>query len=566
VIGGSGNDAITGNDAAVNWFWPGLGDDTVDGAGGDDFIAYDNQGAAITLTFTSPGTGTATGMGTDSFTNVERAVGGNANDTFTGSSGDEVLRGGPGNDSLNGAGGTDWVDYFTATSGVTVDLATNRASGGHGDDTLAGFENISGSNTAADDLLGNATANWIVARGGNDWLVGEGGADTLDGGAGNDWIGYLNAGGPVTVNLGAGTVSGADGSDSLLGIEGVYGSAFNDSLVGGSALVADEFDGQAGNDTIDGGAVTDRANYANLNRLWFKSATQGVVVDLGGITGDGSVGQGTAQDGQGGTDVLRNINFVVGTSFDDSIAGSSAQVFEFFEGGEGDDTIDGGAIGATDALALRNGNRVVYANAGGPVQVDLAAGTATGDDGSDTLLNITQVQGSRYNDTLLGSSSSIPEQFRPGSGADSVDGRGGEDWIRFDDGGATQGVSLTLRADSGPIIVTDQLGNADTLTGIEHVRGSGLADSLVGSARTDLIERFQGARQRHHRRCGRPGLGDLRRRQRRRQRHAGWHGQRRPGWHRHLAQHRAGAWQPVQRHLDRQRRHHAGGAGRQRRQ
>ena len=58
----------------------------------------------------------------------------------------------------------------------------------------------------------------------------------------------------------------AAGSDTLIGIENLTGSSFNDALTGdGNANMLsggagnDTLDGGAGNDTLDGGAGTDTA-------------------------------------------------------------------------------------------------------------------------------------------------------------------------------------------------------------------------------------------------------------------------------------------------------------------
>ena len=81
----------------------------------------------------------------------------------------------------------------------------------------------------------------IDGGGGNDMLYGDAGYDTLNGGAGNDLLDggseldraiYTDATGPITVNLAAGTVSGAGvGSDTLVSVEQIRGSASADSYV-----------------------------------------------------------------------------------------------------------------------------------------------------------------------------------------------------------------------------------------------------------------------------------------------------------------------------------------------
>ena len=66
---------------------------------------------------------------------------------------------------------------------------------------------------------------------------------------------YADASGAVSVNLLTGLVTGASGEDSLVGIESVIGSRFNDNLVGDSQ--ANELSGGAGNDVLEGGAGDD---------------------------------------------------------------------------------------------------------------------------------------------------------------------------------------------------------------------------------------------------------------------------------------------------------------------
>lgn len=60
--------------------------------------------------------------------------------------------------------------------------------------------------------------------------------------------------------------------------------------------------------------------------------------------------------------------------------------------------------------------------------MDLAAGTAVGD-GSDTLANIENIEGSSHDDTLTRGAG--PNVFWPRGGNDAIDGSGGADWVLF---------------------------------------------------------------------------------------------------------------------------------------
>ncbi len=129
---GSGfDDTLTGDDGP-NWFWPGHGNDTVDGGGSlyDGVIFYYSP-AAVTVDLTA---GTATGDGTDTLTGVEEVSGSQHDDTISGDAGPNSLWGGSGNDSILGADGDDYLDGGNGTD--TLD-------GGNGTDTCKNGESNS---------------------------------------------------------------------------------------------------------------------------------------------------------------------------------------------------------------------------------------------------------------------------------------------------------------------------------------------------------------------------------------------------------------------------------------
>ncbi len=315
-------------------------------------------------------------------------------------------------------------------------------------------------------------------------ILGTAAADTLSGGAGNDEI------------------NGFAGNDTLNGLAGddrLYGGTGNDRLNGGAGF--DTLIGGAGNDTLDGGAITDWIGGNDYNRASYDASTAGVTVNLGAGAG---IGNGTANDGLGGTDTLININQITGSRYADSITGSSgASVFEQFEGGLGDDTMNGGVI--TDTLNQENNNRVSYQNATGAVSVDLAAGTASGAAGNDTLINFSQIRGSGYNDTLFGSDSTLTERFEGLAGNDSIDGRGGFDNVAYDRSTSAVNVNLvTGTASDGfgvhrhaePQSKASVSAYNDVLTGGLAANGTSVSDGLserfIGNAGNDTIDGGQG--------------------------------------------------------------------------
>jgi RTX calcium-binding nonapeptide repeat (4 copies)/Bacterial Ig-like domain len=81
------------------------------------------------------------------------------------------------------------------------------------------------------ELYGRAGDDTLTGGSGNDVLNGYTGNDTLIGNDGNDTADYTSSpGGGVTVDLAAGTASGAADSDTLSGIENVRGSGSNDTI------------------------------------------------------------------------------------------------------------------------------------------------------------------------------------------------------------------------------------------------------------------------------------------------------------------------------------------------
>jgi Ca2+-binding RTX toxin-like protein len=128
---------------------------------------------------------------------------------------------------------------------------------------------------SSDSLTGTSSADGIDGLAGDDTLAGGLGNDTLNGGAGYDIADYSNAGGPVMVDLAAGTASGADGNDVLISIEDVWGSNFDDILIGNALdnilwddQGNDTLVGGLGDDTMEGGAGIDTAGFSGSSGLY----------------------------------------------------------------------------------------------------------------------------------------------------------------------------------------------------------------------------------------------------------------------------------------------------------
>ena len=196
-----------GNDLVFN---KGLLDGLIQLGGGDDRLL--NRGLI--------NGNVGMGDGADTLDNragtIDGLIGmGDGNDTFIPGASSETVDGGIGEDTID----------FSRSSGVHFALdASIDATGWARDDTYTNFEDLLGSTTSNDILVGDSFANLIAGFGGSDILSGQGGNDTLQGGRGND-----------TLDGGAGEdkLSGGDGNDILTGGAGY------DILTGG--LGADKF-------------------------------------------------------------------------------------------------------------------------------------------------------------------------------------------------------------------------------------------------------------------------------------------------------------------------------------
>jgi Ca2+-binding RTX toxin-like protein len=185
--------------------------------------------------------------------------------------------------SIENVIGSDHGDALTGDDGA------NRLSGRRGHDTLMGGE-------GDDHLRGN---------GGRDWIAGGAGSDTLDGGEDRDLVDYTAASSGVTVDLSSNMAvqSGSADVDTLYGFEQVWGSAFDDLLVGDSAdnrleggAGNDILWGQGGRDVLHGGGGADRFKVVNVgdseagagrDRILDFRHGQGDVIDLSHIDTDG---------------------------------------------------------------------------------------------------------------------------------------------------------------------------------------------------------------------------------------------------------------------------------------
>lgn len=372
IVGTSRDDSLAGT-LGVDVILGLAGNDRIRALGGDDVICsgsgrdYVEAGPGADFMSGARGMDSLLGEGGD-----DEIRGGRTNDWIVGGDGADTLQGGrgpsdlieegPGNDLIDGGPGTgDDVGFgYAGSGGVTVDLATGVATGA-GTDRLSGIEGVLG--TSSDDVLtGDDRPNALVGGRGNDVLssggggsldcakpqpsnvapvvlrcadilVGDTGDDTLTGGTGFD-VGQYWDSPPVTVDLGKGTAIG-DGTDALSGIEGVWGSRNDDTLIGDAG--DNFFLSDQGNDMVQGAGGTDIASFGDV-------ASVSVDLRTGSATGEYFDGSGRW------TYTLSGIEDIWGTDGADTMTGDAGpndlrgfRGSDTISGGDGDDRLDGGA-------------------------------------------------------------------------------------------------------------------------------------------------------------------------------------------------------------------------------
>lgn len=279
----------------------------------------------------------------------------------------------------------------------------------------------------------------ILSGQGNDTLYGGSQDDTIRGGEGRD------------------TIAGNDGDDKLFGEDGndrMYGYGDDDTLVGGSGN--DSLYGHDGDDSLDGGEGDDRL-YAN----------EGDDKLSGGEGNDhlyGHDGDDTLEGGEG-NDILNS-----GDGADHLYGGEGRDIFN---GGAGADHLDGG-----DGVDM-----AYYTASTAGVNVDLTTGK-TGSGGQaegDTFVDIENVQGSSFADTLTGNDEA--NYFSGLDGDDIMDGGGGNDRL-YSNAGAD-----TLFGGDGNDSLYAHDGNdfLDGGDGNDYLRGDEGNDLLFGGKGVDSL-------------------------------------------------------------------------------
>ena len=481
----------------------------------------------MTLNLSVTGAQATGSSGSDTLANIKHLTGSNYADTLTGNSVANTLNGGAGADTLAGGLGDDTYyvnhagDVITEALNAGTDLAISSYLGTY---VLgANVENGRITATGAASLAGNGANNLLYAGAGN---------NSLNGSSGTDTVSYQYATAAVTVSLAiAGAqATGGSGLDTLVSIENLVGSNYNDSLTGSNG--DNTLNGGLGNDTLAGGlgndsyavnstldivteglnAGMDQVNSALANYTLGANLENGRILHTGAanLLGNelnnvlyagagnnilnGGAGSDTASyqyataavtlnlsvtgaqaTGSSGSDTLANIQHLTGSNYADTLTGNS--VANTLNGGAGADTMAGGD--ASDIYHVDNvGDVVTETNAAAAGGIDTVCSSLNSyslkdnvENGRITAAGPASITGNGLNNVLYA-----------GMGDSTLDGGTGVDTASYLYG--TAGVTVSLATTGAQ--ATGGSGT-DTLLGIEYLTGSNYNDSLTGSAIVNIL-------------------------------------------------------------------------------
>lgn len=473
----------------LNTFVPLGGDDVITG-NGFTRIRYDLSAtgksltAGVVISVDSSGRGTATGadIGTDQFTGVRDFWLTSFNDRFVGGGDGENIIAVGGDDYIDGGAGVDRVDYFRATSAVTVDLSKQTAqlvSADQGTDTILNVENIRGSDYA-DTLRGNGQDNHLIGRAGDDVLFGGGGNDTLEGNAGTDTAQYnlARSNYDATYDSTSGVLTlraltGSEGTDTVIGVEQFQ---FSDGIKTIDQLLASNPKGasQTVDEASTGTGSVDTAYSdapATVSTTYFLSEGEGNaakgLLKPGLFADTDAYGLGTLKVGS------YTFTYNATAWFADSSYSASSIPRLTLYNGEGD-VLRSSTTGELQFDVAESGTYVLFVSGSSSTKSQYqVAYTATassaeivGTEGNDSL------EGGNGADTILGLDGD--DLLRGGGGDDIIDGGSGTDTAKWL--GHSSGFRVSFK--DGVWTVADQSGSEGRDL-VEQVERLSFADRTV---------------------------------------------------------------------------------------
>lgn len=491
---------------------------TVKISGGDtlDFSRLDTANLQSTTIDLTSATETVTlaqigSSTTQRVVGIEHVVGTSTSDTITGTSGSNHINSGAGNDTIFANGGSDFINGGSGdedkasfskgvySSGIDINYSVKDAwykvtnnTDNITSTTLINVERFE-ETQSGDKFAGSQGVDFFEGGAGNDTIDATKGGDTYDGGAGIDRIDYSRAGTtgdterfvsknmaqlvtPVTIAL---ISAQAFGNQSLLinNLSNEYASYSPEANLTGlrldMAVITDGyFEATYAEQTANGlGAILRKDKLKNVENI------------KGSENNDYLAGNGESNNLEG----FDGHDFIAGRGGNDSLKGGKGN--DILLGGMGSDTLDGGE--GNDWASYQ------FSNIG--VQASLKDGTATGGEGSDTLINIENLRGTTGADTLTGNTGTNhliggkgDDTLAGMCGQDALDGGEGVDTASFSDAVYASGVRLKLLSNTnGNISATyKDSSNQDvlvTLKSIENCIGSTGSDVMSGNLENNTI-------------------------------------------------------------------------------
>ena len=378
--------------------------------------------------------------------------GGDDDDQLWGSDRMDLLYGGMGVDALNGGAGNDIL-----RGGMDQDILN----GDDGDDVLEGGPD-------ADDLMGGGEA-----------LMGDTAAYTMSPEAVMVDLRYQT----IMNNPAIKAPMGGDAmGDSIMGIENLRGSMYDDVLIGDNR----------------GMAVADDASTTGVSEAMAASASNRLFGNMGDDMLKGMKGNDTLHGGKGndtlyGGDGNDNIKGEMG---DDALKGENGA--DTLAGGPGADKLFGGKFdaetmtpGADDQMdgmmnlatgAITYGDTADYSMSDAGVTIDLDKAPVMGMGGhaeGDELVGIENIRGSMHDDVLKGTDAGATT----GSGANVLMGMDGDDML------SGRGGDDVIIGGKGEDEVSGGAGDDTLLGGADDdmITGGGGVDNMDGGAGDDTF-------------------------------------------------------------------------------
>jgi Ca2+-binding RTX toxin-like protein len=398
-------------------------------------------------------------------------IGGDGDDTLTGSGGNDVIQGNDGDDTITGLSGNDSIDGGGGIGGGTDRLVESVATNAILTDTNFSRSGASYTLTSIEraTLTGNNNANNISAAGfsGDATLNGNGGDDVLTGGSGDD---VLNGGDEND------TLDGNGGNDTLNGGRGIdtVDEEGDTNFTVTNTLLDSALGSGLGDDSMSSVEVVRLTGGGGSNTFDASAFTAGRV-ELFGAGGNDTLrggSQGDTLNGGSGDDDL------FGNGGDDRLTGSLGE--DVINGGSGVNTIAEGYSSATNKTLSMSNTLMVFTDNGSAAELD-------------TLSNVTRAEILM----LAGDNAIFLGDFNGnatitgGSGDDRIAGSNGDDVLNGGGGVNT----LRLITDTNAVLTNSTLSSSDGFDQhsnfqLAQLEGNNAANVLDATAFTGNVRFF----------------------------------------------------------------------------